>query len=188
MCKLLSFLFQKMFKKAGVLLLLNMMKCHYLRMACLPVALSTGFLILWSLKLVRELFFLIVLSIKSPRVGQVKGWKRQLCWSCSLLCQLISVAHISLLLNLAVAVTAGRSLPIWTEAATALQWLLTPPPEEICILDCMGRGRHGVPILLSLSKPHGVSLDWKPLVYYCETLSMQMGEECQLYLSRWESK
>lgn len=58
----------------------------------------------------------------------------------------MSVADISLLLNLAVTVAAGGSLPIWVGATTALWWLLTLPPEEICILDSMGRGAH--PILL----------------------------------------
>lgn len=41
--------------------------------------------------------------------------KTTLCLSCFLHCQLmLSAAHISLLLNLAMTVTARRSLPIWT--------------------------------------------------------------------------
>lgn len=115
MCRLLYFLLQKMFQKAGALLLLNMVKCHFLRMVCLPVALSPGFLILWRINFLGNFFFSDCSQHQESQSQTGKGLKKTtLCLSCSLHCQLMSVAHISVLLHLAVTVTAGRSLPIWT--------------------------------------------------------------------------
>lgn len=109
MYKLLYFLFQKPFQKVGALLLFNMMKCYFLKMVCLPV--SLGFC--GAFNFLGNFVFWLFWASRVPESGKWRVGKDS-SLSCSLHCQLKSVAHISLLLDLSVTVTAGRCLPIWT--------------------------------------------------------------------------